>query len=64
MRMTVPLPNSRSICVSAPCRAASRALAAFSWSVTGMVLLLRFEMDRSKARGRFGRNSCSYWGCF
>ena len=30
MRMTVPLPNWRSICVSAPCSAASRALAAFS----------------------------------
>ena len=29
MRMTVPLPNWRSICASAPCRAASRALA--SW---------------------------------
>ena len=40
IRMTVPLPNSRSICVSAPWRAASRALAAFSSSVTGMVLLL------------------------
>src|SRR3954451_19056636 len=37
MRMTVPLPNWRSICVSAPCRAASRAFAAFSSSVTLMV---------------------------
>ena len=36
MRMTVPLPNWRSIWVSAPWRAASRALAAFSSSVTGM----------------------------
>src|SRR5919201_4284744 len=30
IRMTVPLPNSRSICVSAPCSAASRADAALS----------------------------------
>ena len=29
MRMIVPLPNSRSICVSAPARASLRALAAF-----------------------------------
>src|SRR3984957_2753972 len=40
MRMTEPLPNSRSIWPSAPCRAASRAFAAFSSSVTGIVLLL------------------------
>ena len=32
IRMTVPLPNSRSIWDSAPCRAASRAFAAFSCS--------------------------------
>ena len=46
MRMTEPLPNSRSICVSAPFRAASRALAAFSSSLTGIVLLLRLVMER------------------
>src|SRR5581483_10616513 len=46
MRMTVPLPNSRSICVSAPCSAASRAFAAFSCSVTDMVKLLRVGMSR------------------
>jgi hypothetical protein len=34
--------------VSAPWRAASRAFAAFSWSVTGMVLLLRFEMSSAR----------------
>ena len=37
MRMTVPLPNSRSICVSAPWRAAARAFAAFSSSVALIV---------------------------
>src|SRR3954452_5684166 len=40
IRMTVPLPNWRSICVSAPCRAASRALAAFSSGGVGMGKLL------------------------
>src|SRR3954453_22541110 len=38
MRMTVPLPNWRSICARAPCRAASRALA--SW-----VLIWRRSLD-------------------
>jgi hypothetical protein len=40
------LPNSRSIWPSAPCRAASRAFAAFSSSVTGIVLLLLSKLER------------------
>ena len=54
MRMTVPLPNWRSICASAPCRAASRALA--SWVLIccscGLVTL-----GLDEAWGGIGRNA-------
>ena len=53
MRMTVPLPNWRSICVSAPCSAASRALAALSWLMWAVLLLQLSE----SVRGMMGRGS-------
>ncbi len=58
MRMTVPLPNWRSICVSAPCRAASRALAAFSSAVTAIsgVPLVAWSGTVSWASVRTERN--------
>src|SRR3954453_1027903 len=55
MRMMVPLPNSRSICESAPCSAVSRALAAFSSGGAGIQAprsSRRLVQDRTVAVGR------------
>ena len=58
MRMTVPLPNSRSICVSAPWSAAARAFAAFSSSVVTLIAPLLVTVVRGSHRTRRrGRNS-------
>src|SRR5256714_570972 len=50
IRMIVPLPNSRSIWVRAPCNAASRAFAAFSSSLTliGTASLRKFGGARQQ----------------
>ena len=57
IRMTLPLPNWRSICVSAPCSASLRAFAAFS-SVTGMggEGLSSRSGSTAKSAGCIGRN--------
>src|SRR4051812_22959470 len=56
MRMMVPLPNWRSICVSAPCRAVSRALAAASWLIWTVLLLQLSESRDGDDAWSVGRN--------
>src|SRR5215218_5547322 len=62
MRMTVPLPNSRSICVSAPCRAASRALMASSSSVAMGLRTSLFGL-RERCSVAAGSDGTRPYGC-
>src|SRR5579863_3909296 len=64
IRMTVPLPNSRSIWVSAPSRAAARAFAALSTSVTVIGFTAPVTLNRgAHHRGRRGQKKLIAAAC-